>query len=1117
MLTNFKQTGFVLLSALLFFQGIAFAANDTDSSSTSITQQKGRVTGKVEDALGPVAGAAVQVKGTTNGTITDANGKFSIDINKGQTLVISFIGYVTKEIKYAGEQSLSVLLEENSQNLEEVVVTALGIKKEAKKLGYAVSTIAASDIVKTGTPNFATSLYGKASGVRIQAAPGGSTSAVSINIRGMSSITGTNQPLVIVDGVPVRNGDANKDGYWTDQRINSNGLVDINPEDIESLSILKGASASALYGSEAANGVVMITTKSGKGSQGIGVDFSANLNAEYIAYMPEIQTEYGPGYPVIYQNSGYEMESGGFYQRTNAAGQSVKSIRRTSYQWGPAYDGSDVYYWDGTTRKYNPITHNQWKDIFRTGINQTYNLAVTQGSEKGNMRFSYTYANDRPTQYNSSYNKHNFSLVGSYSLNDHLKLDYTVNYIRQNIKNRPYRISRLTNNYGGMFGSFEDVKLIRQKTITSMGYENTYGTNKTLTPDESFAWQPYGWALLDEYFWNIMGKEQLEDNNRLIASATPSWKIIDGLTLRGRVSTDMTSEKIENTSRSTRPLAFGSPTGSYGLTNKRYEIYYGEAMLMYDKSFGKFGINAYAGVQGREENVYNASVSTNGGLTVENWFHLNASKNTANSGMTKQEFLKTAVLGSLTLSYGDWIFVEATGRQEKTSTMHSGNNSFFYPSISASFIYTELFKDKLPSWYTYGKLRASYGIVGNAPSIYMANVAYTQSSISGYIYNQMTGTVGNESIKPEEKHEIELGLENKFFNNRLGFEISYYNNTIKDQILSTTMPMSSGASSILLNVGELKNHGMEFSMYGTPIENKDWRWDLRGNIAFNRNKVNKLQEGVNELVHDTYDAAVQLKSIVGQPMGDLYAYTPKTDSKGNKIVGNDGLYVIDYSERHKVGNAMPDAVGGISTSLSYKNIFLDATVDYRIGGDVLNQPYQYMMEIGNIKESLDHRNEKHGGLSYYFVGDPADAKCIATTASSGPNGEKIYHDGIILPGAKADGSVNQQMIPVSYYKTNEFGWGYSGAITYEKAVIDNSYVKLRELSLGYQFPKSITQKFNCRRLSLSVYGRNLFYFFRNMPMMDAEATDGTSWMSQAVIGGSTATTRTFGISLRASF
>ncbi|MDR1939117.1 MAG: SusC/RagA family TonB-linked outer membrane protein [Tannerellaceae bacterium] len=1107
-----------MVAAFCFFGNIP-AVVASANSAQNISQQKGKVTGTVTDKSGAIAGASVAIKGTTHGTITDADGRFTLaDVKHGLVIQITFIGYIPQEVVYTGQEDLQITLKEDELAIGEVVVTALGIKKEAKQLGYAVATIEAGELVKTGAPNFATSLYGKASGVRIQAAPGGSTSAVTINVRGLSSITGNNQPLVIIDGVPVRNGNANEKGYWDNQRINANGLVDINPEDIASLSILKGASASALYGSEAANGVIMITSKSGKRNTGLGVDVNVSLTEDFIAYMPEMQTVFGPGATIRERNDAYQKKTGGFYERTYL-GKTYKSIRTATQQFGPKYDGSEVLYWDGSVRKYNALPGNPWEKIFRNGFNQTYNIGITQGSEKANTRLSYTYVDNTPTQYNSDFSKHNFNLAGSITLSERLNLDYTANYMRQAIKNRPYRISRITNNFGGMFGTFEDLAKMREMTITSAGYRNVYGSEKTLTPDESFIFQPASFGgLMQEYFWNILGKEQLENNNRLIASVTPSWKIANGLTLRGRVATDLTIDKTETKERTEKPLAFGEPTGAYSMSNQSYEIYYGDLMLTYDARLSeKFGLTATAGYQGRVETTFQSLVGTDGGLSVENWFHLNASKNKGKSEMTKRAFLKTAYFGMLTLSYNDFLYLEGTVRQEKTSTLAKGNNSFFYPSVNMSYIFSESLKNNRPSWFDYGKIRASYGIVGNAPEVYAANMAYTQSSISGFIYNTVAGELGNETIRPEKKFEWEFGVEGKFFRDRLGLEVSYYTNTIKDQILKTTMPQSAGGTSILLNVGELENRGLEISLYGTPVQTKHFSWELRANLAFNQNRVVKLMDGLNELSHRQTDGAVEVKSLVGQPMGDIFAYVPLTDDKGNKIVDGGGLYAMDFTERKKVGNAMPKATGGLGTTFSYKNIYLDAMFDLRIGGDVLNTPYQYMMGRGNLVESLPYRDAAHGGLSYYFEKDDFGNSRIGTAGAIGANGEAVYDNGMILPGIKQDGTKNDIIVPSDWYYKSTYNWGADGNIDYSKSIFDNSYLKLRELSLGYRLPASIASKLACKSLSVSVYGRNLLFLYKNLPAFDAEATDGTTWISQVVIGGSTATTRSFGLSVRASF
>lgn len=1131
MLKHFKPVSLILVAGAMTLPASAYADLAPEKQETAISQQNGRITGIVEDEFGPVAGASVVVKGTTNGTITDADGNFSLsDVKNGDVIQISFIGYATKEMTYTGQSSLSVQLVEDTQALDEVVVTAMGIRKDAKKLGYAVSTIDAGDLTKTGTPDFATSLYGKASGVRIQAAPGGGTSSVSISVRGLSSITGTTQPLIVMDGVPIHNGDANQDGYWTNQRVESNGMVDINPEDIESISILKGAAASALYGSEAANGVVMITSKSGKGQTGLGVDFSANVSFDKVAYMPSIQKEFGPGYDnaLLSTASEFEQQTGFQNTRTDRNGNQVISPRNTYYAWGRPYDyTTQLYNWNGATRLHAPIDHNQWNDVFQTGINQTYNLAITNGTEKGNLRFSYTYADNTPTQLNSHNNKHNFALSGSANILKNLKVDYSANYMRQHIKNRAYRISRLLTNYAGMFTGYDDIAALKNSTVTSLGYMNTNYTSNTLTPDEAWDWNPAGYQMATEYFWNIFGKEQLEDNNRFIASVTPTWEIIPGLTARGRLSTDLTYNVIESKNSTEVPNVFRQPgdyTGYYGLKNSKYEIYYGDIMLMFDRTFAeKYNVTANAGWSARQENQFDTSVGTRGGLSVENWFHLNSSGLTpATPGMYKMSLLKQAFFATASLGYDSWAYVEGTVRQEKTSTLAPGSNSFFYPSVNGSLIYTALLGEKNPSWYDYGKIRLSYGVVGNAPLVYKATTGYTQSAVGSYIYNQVPQALGNDLLQPEKKYEFELGWENKFLGNRLGFEMSYYQNKVKDQILQTTTPASSGGTSIWMNVGELKNVGLEMSMYGTPIQTKDWTWDIRANWSWNRNEVVKLMDGINSIDHSTVDnGAAVLQSIVGQPMGDWYVYGTVEDDNGNKIVDDNGLYVVDYTTRKKAGNAMPKIVGGVSTSLNYKNFYLDATIDFRIGGDVLNLPYQYMAELGILESSLDNRDASRGGITWYAddndLSDPSKRHRTDLPAGSTVNGNMVYDNGLIQPGVKQDGSENQTIITAGEQYYRQYGWGYSGNITYENAVQKNSYVKMRELSLGYSLPKNIVSKFGCKNLMVSVYGRNLFYFYKSLKEFDAECTDGTTWITQAQIGGSTATTRSFGFSLRASF
>lgn len=1145
MLKHFKPVSLILVAGAITLPTSVYADLAPEKQETAISQQNGKVTGVVEDDFGPVAGASVVIKGTTSGSITDMDGNFSLEgVKNGDIIQISFIGYATKEIAYTGQPSLNIKLVEDSQKLDEVVVTALGIKKDAKKLGYAVSNVSSEELTRTGGSNIASGLYGKATGVRIQAAPGGGTSAVSISVRGLSSITGNTQPLIIMDGVPLHNSNTNNDDYWGNQRINSNGMVDINPEDIENISILKGAAASALYGSEAANGVVMITTKKAKAGTGTKIDFSANVSFDKVAYMPEIQKEYGPGYDNSeLGNDNLEALSGFRQQYVDRNGNPITTTRATPYSYGAKYDpNKTVTYFDGTQRAYMPIDHNQWEDVFRTGVNQTYNLSLTNSNEHNNVRFSYTYNDAKAMQLNSDNHKHNFNLNGTFDVTSKIKLNYTATYQNQFIKNRPYRISRITNNTGGFFGGFTDVAYMRDHTMTSLGYQNSVfasnsGTSDTLTPDEQFLYSPMGAsALVNEYFWNIMGKEQLEEHQRFIGSVNPTWEIIPGLTLSGRAAADLTVDKIENLEYASNAHVFstnGQYSDKYGLKNSRYQIIYSDIMLMYDKTFNELhNVTANLGWTARQESYYLSDVGTNLGLTQENWFNLEASVGTKNASMTKQELLKTGAFLTASYGYNGWGFVEGSIRQEKTSTLKKGNNSFWYPSASVSVLYTELLKDQMPTWWNYGKVRASYGIVGNAPELYRANLAFKQGSLlrsSTYAYNYIDTGIGNEGIKPETKYEFEIGLENKFFGNRLGMEFNFYSNTIKDQILQTTSAASMGAQSMLMNVGELNNKGIELSVYGTPFQNKDWKWDLRANVAWNKNVVKKLAEGLDVLSHSTIDGgAASLESHVGDSMGDWYTYTWKTDDNGNRIVGSNGLYITDTSERHKVGNAMPKVTGGFGTSLSYKNFSLDMAFDFRFGGDVLNAPWQYMMSAGNITDAIGVRDQSTGGLFYYsdtekmtdkgsiHVVNPSEVSNY-NRGETMVNGHYVWDNGFILPGVKEDGTPNDIIVTQMEANTGHYGWGTGSSLTYQDAIQKNSYIKCREISVGYTLPAELTRKFACNNLMVSGFVRNPFYVYRTLKLFDSEATDGTNWIYQAQIGGSTASARTFGFSVRASF
>ena len=1087
-------------------------------------QETKTIKGMVRDVTGePLIGASVIEKGTNNGVITDVDGNFTLTVPADATLSIAYMGYATREIHLAKrkkQDDLRVTLREDSQQLKEVVVTAMGIKKDTKRLGYAVSTIESDEIVKAGATNFASAMYGKAPGIRITQTQGGSAGAVSINVRGLTSITGNNQPLIILDGVPIRNGGTGKSTdfaeFGNDGQIRSNGLVDINPEDIESVSVLKGASATALYGSEAANGAVVITSKRAKSGK-LTVDFTAQVTANLPAYLPKVQTVYGPGrYNTEY--SDYEKQTGGFYQRT-MNGESYRSLYNTTMSFGPKYDGSDVLYWDGKMRPYLPATDNPWKELFRTGWNQTYNLAISQGTETSSNRFSYTFMGETPNSLTGSFTKHNFKLTGSYKPARTLNIEYSLNYIVQDVKDRPQTSLNLYGSFSNMFSSFMDIPYLKQSYVTSLGYRNTYaGGDATLTPDESWAYDPGYLNGVSNMLWNMYHHHSKETENRLIGMIRPTWQITNWLSLRAQLSTDITDTKQTLEYETERPNSLYDPSGSFQNINRRYDIVYGDVMLNFNYNIRRFDIAATLGWTGRYENMNNMRVSTNGGLVTENWFDLNASRYTASSTLQRMELLKTGYMGTLSLGWDNYLFLELTGRQERSSTLK--DQSFFYPSANLSFLFSNAFR--MPAWWNHGKLRLSYGVVGNAPETYAANIIYEQGSDNGFTWNYVPSSWGNANIRPEKKYEYEIGFESKFLNNRLGFDVSYYNNRVKDQILSTPQPSTSGVKYVLMNVGEVANEGWDISVSATPVLTKNFRWDLTANYGIYRNKVVKLADGVPYLeISNIGGGGAKIQAVEGRPMGDIYVQVPQMNENGEYLVSDKGLY-MNQTELQRVGNINPDGVGGLFSSFSYKNIFLDFSIDFRIGGDVINEMYQYSTASGLTPESLQFRDTEHGGLSYYYPGNNNASGVpvqVDPSLGAGPNGETVYHDGVILPGVVAStGEKNTRIIPAGYYYNQTYNWGTQPEqLTYRHSVFDNSYVKLRELTIGYQFPEKLISKLGMTRLSVSVFGRNLFYFYKALKNYDAESSVGTSWASQAVVGGSTTATRNFGVSLRASF
>jgi len=1062
------------------------------------------ITGTVRDASGPLPGVSISIKGTSKVTQTDGNGKFSIAVNAKETLVFTAIGYAKQELVYSDQTTLSITLKESSNQLDEVnvVTTALGIKRQEKSLGYAVSTVTAKQLTEAGNTNFASALYGKAAGVKITTAPGGASSAVNVQIRGINSINYNQQPLYVVDGVMIRNDGqngadgANNNNYWGDQRIRGNGVLDINPADIESLTVLKGASASALYGSDAGNGVVVITTKKGSKSRGLGVDFNYQGSIDQVAFLPNFQNTYGPGYDRATNVANGATEEGWIPDAASPSG--FRPYFRAYANFGPKMEGQQVRWWDGSIRSYSPQPNN-YRDVYQDGYTSNANVAISNQTDALNYRFSASRLDYKGTQPGNTGSKNSFNLNSSIKLSSKISADVIVSYVNTITKNRPYQLGQVLGSFGGFFSRAEDMNLMKEKFQTSNGYK--YSTFDQTNRPEPFIFNIRATNLLD-FYWQQLKNEYTENENRLLSSFTLNYDFAKNLKFRGRIGNDYTGIRTENHMYTEIPTALNgnTSTGGYTTTQGQYAILYGDALVTYSNKLGEdVNLSLSGGYQGRKESYKDQSSNTRDGLVSENWFSIANSFGVAETSDTRKEQLKYAYLGMLNLSYKDYLFVEATARRENVSTLPVENNGYSYYSVNSGFVFSDVWK--LPKFWSYGKLRASYGVVGNAPPMYQANILYKQTSlqsINGSVPSLISASAyGNLGLKPEMKHEAEFGLETRFFGGRLGLDVSYYNNIIKDQILPLEVATTTGAKSQIVNIGEIGNRGFEVALNATPISSGKFRWDTRLNFSTNKTKVNELMSGVSELVPYFSDqSTAKIVARQGEELGNIYILPRKTDANGNYLITDEGYYVMSDTYV-KAGNILPRAVGGFSNTLSYRNIALDFTIDYRFGGKMIAPNLKFMRGAGMLENSMEFRDAASGGIAFTENG-------------------KTYNDGVLLQGINENtGQPNTKVLSAADYYITTYNWG-QGSLT-EGEIFKNNYIKMREVSLSYKIPASFTKKLNINNLRVSLIGRNLFYLYRTLKDLDPEAPLGNKWWSQGVDVGSSAASRNFGFSLNANF
>ncbi len=1092
--------------------------------------QTREITGTVTSAEdgSTLPGVSVSVKGTTLGTITDIDGKFLIKApQNAQTLVFSFVGMQTKEVAVTGN-IMNVQLEAELVGINEVVVTALGISREKKSLGYAVQEVSGEELNNVKNDNFINSLSGRVSGIQIKNNTnfGGSTNVI---IRGSTSLTGNNQALFVVDGIPIDNSNTNNSGQLTGRNgyDYGNSAADINPNDIESISVLKGAAATALYGSRAARGVVLITTKKGKatgaGAPKVKVSSNVTLSSIDKKTFPKYQNESGGGYGKYYYSGFDDDEDGepddgsvypGFEYYADVNGDGATDYTVPYYEdasRGQKFDPNLlVYQWDALDFKSpNYMKATPWvagangpDSFFETGLSTSQNVEVSGGDDNTTYRFSYTYFDQNGVMPNSRLVKNNVMFNGSQKILDRLKITTSANYIKTEGKGRPS-----TGYSDNIMSSFRqwyqtNVDLGMQKYM----YEKT-GRNVTWNP---VAYDDLAPAYWDNPYWVRYENYETDSRSRLIGYIQLDWDITSNLKAMGRYAIDTYSELQEERK------AVGSAAGEFGVDRpdvtsgySRYTRFFTEKnidfMLNYHKTFNQFDFTALLGTNIRRTKSDRVFESTNNGLAVPQVYALS---NSVDPMLPPEEDYTrvgvNGVFGSVSLGYKNTYFIDATLRRDQSSTLPEQNNAYYYPSVTGSFIFSELVK---ADWLSLGKVRLNYAEVGSAaPALSVKDTYEINASFAGTTLVTLPDTKQNALLKPERQTALEGGLEMNFLRNRVGFDLAFYKNNTKDQLMPVSVSFGTGYSSNWVNAGEIENKGIELALFGAPVKTRDFSWDIRVNWAKNKNKVVKLytdESGnqIKNLVLGSLQGGVSINASIGEPYGTIKGsdFQYHEENGGKIISGTSGRYLKSGTNDIVIGNINPDWTAGITNSFKYKNLTLSFLVDVQKGGDVFSLDLWYGMGTGLYEETAglnDLGNLKRDPIA----GRNNDTKTYA--ANSG---------GTVNEGVLADGTPN--WVRVSNESYGALGWAVDPN---KRFVYDASYVKLRELTLTYDLPKEWTSKLYLAGASVGFVGSNLWILHKNLPHADPEASQ-SSGNIQGWQSGVMPATRNYGFTLNLQF
>ena len=1029
----------------------------------SLYAQEKTVTGTVTDKDGFGVADAVVKSSSGKEVYTDEEGKFSIEANQGDIITVESVGLPTQTFVVGTSTSYKVSLKPTEEiELEGAVVTALGITRDKRSLGYASQEVK-GDVVQAGRgSNALQSLSGNVAGAQITAPSslGGST---RITLRGIGSITGENRPLIVIDGIPLANNNVNDSNTQRGAggRDYGDGSFDINPDDVESINVLKGGPASALYGARAVNGVIMIKTKSGKkGREDITIN--TGVAFESINQIPGLQTLYGGG-------------GSDTFETVTIGGKKYQIVDYTTDEsWGPKFNNQEVLQWHAFDPEFSKdymkttpwqASKNDAKSFFNTGVAYTNSVSFAKSYESTNFRVSLSNVNQTGIVPNSSLKRTTLGLNLSNKFSDVFTVTTNLTYTRTDGFNRPEV------GYGD--------NSVAQKMFQWGQRQLDYNKLKDykLANGKQRSWNRTSWddgtpAYSDNPYWVVYENTSKDKRDRFYGNVEFKYDIAPGLYAVGIVAGDTYDMQISER------VAVGSQAMSkyseayYKFTEMNYE-----GRVHYDKKWGDFSLNTFVGVNRRHKNSSRLSSSTNGGLVVPNYYFITNSLDAPSTSSNRSTSEVNSVYGMVSLGYKNVLFLEATGRNDWFSTLPIANNSYFYPSVTGSFVFSEVVK---PKWLNFGKLRAGISQVSSDLTEYQtADVLNAGDNFLGGPTFIQGNTKMNANLKPEIKDTWEIGVEASMFNNRFGFDVTYYNETRTDLLVPVQHSWSTGNGFKWLNAGKMTNEGIEALVNVVPLKNQDFEWRVTWNFAKNNNKVVKVSDEMDSYNLTTAPFSVQLWALSGQKYGQLRGTDYVYDDKGNKVVDANGFY--EKSAVKNLGSIIPDYNMGIRNTFTYKGVSLSALIDVQKGGKFFSTSHMWGMYSGMLEDTAANNVRENGVVAEGVMWDKNTKTYVTNTTN---------------------------VTAYDYYKAY-----YNGVDS--RNVLDADYIKLREVTLSYTFPKKWAGPF--ANVTVSAFGRNLATWGLDKKGFDPEMASYGSGNVQGIEGGSLPSTRTYGMNLKLQF